>query len=92
MSLQTLKQQALANPQVREEYNKLENEFSLIDQLLSMRSTAGLTQAQVAEKMGTQKSNISRLEKGSSNPSWKTLLNYAQACGFQLAIKATKVS
>jgi DNA-binding XRE family transcriptional regulator len=88
MSLQNLKQRALENAEVKYEYDQLENEFNLIDQLLTMRTKAGLTQEQVAERMRTQKSNISRLEKGNSNPSWSTLLKYAQACGFELSLKA----
>ena len=51
------------------------------------RKLAGLSQEEVAKKLGTQKSNISRLEKGSSNPRWKTLQNYAEACGFELSMK-----
>lgn len=90
MSLQKFKERALANDKVKSEYQKLESEFSLIDQLLTMRTKAGLTQEQVAERMHTQKSNISRLEKGNANPSWSTLLKYAQACGFELTLKVQK--
>lgn len=57
------------------------------DTLLSMRKKSGLTQDEIAKKMGTQKGNISRLERGNSNPSWKTLQNYAHACGFELSMK-----
>ena len=91
MSLQKLKQRAVANAEVRTEYEKLETEFNLIDQLLTMRNKAGLTQEQLAERMHTQKSNISRLEKGNTNPSWSTLLKYAHACGFELTLKSQKV-
>lgn len=91
MSLQKLKLRALANPEVSCEYKKLESEFNLIHQLLIMRTTAGLTQKQVAERMHTQKSNVNRLEKGNSNPSWSTLQKYAQACGFTLTLKAQKI-
>ncbi|MBR7888783.1 helix-turn-helix transcriptional regulator [Marinomonas sp. A79] len=91
MSLQALKQRAFENPEVRSEYEKLENEFNFIDQLISMRIKAGLTQQQVAEKMHTQKSNISRLEKGNANPSWSTLSKYAHACGFELTLAAQKI-
>ena len=91
MSLQKLKQRALDNPEVKAEYEQLEAEFNFIDQLLSMRTKAGLTQEQVAQRMQTQKSNISRLEKGNSNPSWSTLVKYAHACGFELSIKAHKL-
>lgn len=90
MSLQDLKQRALENPEVKAEYERLDGEFRLIDELLSMRSKAGLTQEQVAEKMHTKKSNISRLERGNANPSWATLLKYAHACGYELTLKSQK--
>lgn len=91
MSLQELKQKALSNSQVKTEYDQLENEFTFIDQLLSMRTQAGLTQEQLAERMHTQKSNISRLERGNANPSWATLQKYAHACGFEVTLKPQKV-
>ena len=91
MSLQNLKQRALDNPEVKAEYDDLESEFNLIDKLLTMRTTAGLTQEQVAERMKTQKSNISRLERGNANPSWATLLKYAHACSFDLSLKMQKI-
>lgn len=70
----------------------LESEFTLIDTLLSMRKKSGLTQEEIASRMGTQKGNISRLEKGNSNPSWKTIQNYAHACGFAVFMKVKNVS
>lgn len=91
MSLQTLKKRALTNPEVKAEYDNLEAEFTLIDQLISMRTQAGLTQEQVAERMNTQKSNISRLERGNSNSSWATLMKYANACGFDLLLNPQKM-
>lgn len=87
MSIQKLKDKALQSDEVRAEYDQLGAEFSLIDALLTMRKKAGLTQEEVATKLGTQKSNISRLERGSSNPSWKTLQSYADACGFEISMK-----
>ena len=92
MSIQHLKQQALANTEIRAEYDQLENEFAFIDQLLSMRAQAGLTQEQLAKRMHTQKSNISWLERGNANPSWSTLLKYAHACGFELSLTPQKMS
>lgn len=91
MSIGKLKQRALQSAEVKKEYDKLEGEFNLIDQLLTMRTKAGLTQEQVAEKMHTQKSNVSRLEKGNTNPSWSTLMKYAHACGFELTLKTQKL-
>ncbi|MEO9274327.1 helix-turn-helix transcriptional regulator [Marinomonas sp. 5E14-1] len=90
MDLNDLKEKAFQNNKVKREYDKLASEFSLIDQLIYMRTQAGLTQAQLAERMHTQKSNISRLERGNANPSWATLQKYANACGFELSLKAEK--
>lgn len=84
MSLQDLKIRALQNEEVRREYDALEGEFILINQLLHMRKTAGLTQEQVADRMHTKKSNISRLEKGGVVPKVDTLKRYAKACGFEM--------
>ncbi|WP_131778554.1 helix-turn-helix domain-containing protein [Legionella bozemanae] len=92
MSIQNLKNKAFKNPEVKAEYDLLESEFALIDTLLSMRKKSGLTQDEVAKRMGTQKGNISRLEKGSGNPSWKTIQNYAHACGFEISMKIKTVS
>src|SRR5690554_7787348 len=50
MNFKKFKQKALENPEVRREYNALQDEFSLIDQLITMRTKAGLTQEDVAKK------------------------------------------
>ncbi|NHB97591.1 helix-turn-helix domain-containing protein [Photorhabdus stackebrandtii] len=83
-SLKSLKSKALANPNVKAEYDTLEPEFELINTLLRIRHAAGLTQNQVAQRMGTKEANISRLEKGNGNSTLKTLLNYAKACNCEL--------
>lgn len=87
MNIENLKKTAFLNPEVKAEYDLLEQEFELINSLILIRKKAGLTQDEVAQKMGTQKSNISRLENGAVNPNWKTLQNYAHACGFQISMK-----
>ncbi|CAG22165.1 MULTISPECIES: helix-turn-helix domain-containing protein [Photobacterium] len=84
MSLSALKKNALQNPEVKKAYDDLGAEFELISSLITMREESGLTQDEVAERMGTKAPNISRLESGRSNPSLKTLVSYAQACGFKL--------
>lgn len=72
-----------------EAYEALELEYELANQMLKARSRAGLTQDAVAERMGTTKSAISRLESaGKKNaPSIATLQRYAQAVGCDLQIK-----
>ena len=60
-SYQSYRDQALANPEIKKEYDVLEPEFAIIDALLSMRETSGLTQKEVAAKMGTKESKNSNL-------------------------------
>ncbi|MCA1773201.1 MAG: helix-turn-helix domain-containing protein [Halomonas sp.] len=90
MSLQVLKDRALQKPEVKAEYERLAPEFELANTLITMRQQAGLTQDELAKRLHTQKSNISRLERGDSNPGWKTLQRYAKACGFELSVQAQR--
>jgi predicted transcriptional regulator len=86
-----LRKKILSNPEVRAEFNSLEEEFSLFDELLKARMTAGLTQAEVAERMGTKTPAVARLEAGGGNkkhsPSLSTLQKYARAVGCHVEIK-----
>lgn len=70
------------------EYESLELEYQVTNQMLKARSRAGLTQDVVAERMGTTKSAISRLESaGKHTPSLATLKRYASAVGCELQVK-----
>ena len=66
-----------AKPGFREAYDALEEEYAALDALLRAREEPVLTQAQVAQRMGTTKSAISRLEssfgKATHSPSFATL-------------------
>ena len=69
-------------------YDALEFEYRVAEQLLKARARAGLTQDAVAERMGTTKSAISRLEAaGKHTPSLATLQRYARAVGCDLQVK-----
>jgi len=81
-----LKDELLRDPEVRREYERLGPEFELIRSLVAARARAGLTQAEVAERMGTTQSVVARLESGRSTPTWKTLKRYAQATGSRLRV------
>lgn len=71
-----------------EAYDALELEYHVADQLLKARARAGLTQDVVAERMGTTKSAVSRLEgAGKHTPSLATLRRYARAVGCNLQVK-----
>jgi DNA-binding XRE family transcriptional regulator len=69
-------------------YTSLELEYQVVSQLLDARTKAGLTQDAVAERMGTTKSAVSRLESaGKHAPSLSTLKRYAEAVGCELQVR-----
>jgi len=80
---------ALAKPKVKAEFDELKDEFNLLDQFLKARAKRGLTQAQVAEKIGTTQSAVARLEsgRGKHSPSLATLSRYANALGCRLEVR-----
>lgn len=79
------------DPAFCREYDALEEEFVLFDELLRARKKAGLTQEEVARRMGTKVPAVARLEAGGGSkrhsPSVKTLRKYAEAVGCDLEIK-----
>ena len=79
------------DPEFRREYDALEAEFALFDELIRARKEAGLTQAEVADRMATQTSAVARLEASGGSakhsPSLRTLRKYAEAVGCRLEIK-----
>jgi ribosome-binding protein aMBF1 (putative translation factor) len=79
----------LANPEVKAEYDRLAPEFEFSMELLQARLRAGLSQAELAERMGTSQSTIARLESGQTLPSTKTLLRFAEATGSKLELRLT---
>ncbi|HEY9128217.1 MAG TPA: helix-turn-helix transcriptional regulator [Sulfurovum sp.] len=87
-TLTQFKKKALQNSEVQKEYDLLKPEYAIKKKLIAMRKEAGLTQEQLAELMGTKKSNISRLESFKSNisPRLDTLMNYAKATGHELKV------
>lgn len=77
---------ALKDPEVKKGYDALELEFSIIEQVIKKRLEKGLSQKQLAEKIGTKQSAIARLEGGTSNPSVAFLEKVSKALGSKLQI------
>ena len=67
-------------------YEALDEEFAFASEVIAARSRAGLSQAQLAERMNTSQSAIARLESGRSRPSVRTLERLAAATGAKLRI------
>lgn len=87
-----MRAKALRNADVKSEYEKLSDECSLLDEFLNARAAQGLTQAQVAEKIGTTQSAVARMESGSGkhSPSLATLSKYAEALGCKLEVRLVR--
>ena len=88
-----LKARALERADVQVEYDQLGDEFRFLDEFLKARAAAGVTQAEVAERIGTTQSAIARLEsgRGKHSPSIATLEKYAHSLGFRLELRLVKV-
>lgn len=87
-NLKSFKEEALKRPDVRKAYDELEPAYALRRQLVALRHSAGLTQEQIAERLNTNKSNISRLESVNSSisPKLSTIADYAEAVGYDVKI------
>lgn len=81
----------MLDPALKAEYDAIAEEFELLDEILAARKSAGLTQAQIAERMGTKATAITRMESnlasGQSGPSFTTLKKFAKATGKKLQIR-----
>jgi len=81
-------EEAYKRPGFKEAYESSELEYQVARQMLRARSRAKLTQDAVAERMGTTKSAVSRLESaGKHTPSLATLKRYAEAVGCKLKVE-----
>ena len=79
--------EALKDPELRAEYDKLQPEFALIQAVIDARIKKRVTQKMLAEKIGTKQSVISRLESGRANPSIAFLKKLANALNTRLEIR-----
>lgn len=82
-----LKQEWMHDPEFKQNFDHLAFEHKVALELIKARSQAGLTQSEVAQRMGTNQSVIARIESGKSLPSLKTLFKYAKATQCTLDVK-----
>lgn len=76
----------MEDPEYQTEYDALDEEFALARALITARTQAGLTQAEVAKRMQTTQSVIARMESGRVRPTTQTLERFAKATGTKLRI------
>ena len=89
LSFDKFKKESLKNPKIKAEYDRQQPEFAIIDALIKSRAKNNMTQRQLANKMGTKQSVISRLEIGRANPTFSFLKRLAKALDSTLEIKFT---
>ncbi len=83
----TWKEKVLKDPVLKAEYDRLQPEYAVIKAILEARIKKGVTQKEIAKKLGTKQSAIARLESGRANPSVAFLKKLAQALNSHLQIK-----
>jgi len=77
----------LKDPEIREEYERLQPEHALIQAMIDARQKSGMTQKELADRTGIAQSDISKLEHGNANPSIRTLQRLAKGMGMVLKIE-----
>lgn len=81
-----LKKELLSDPEVKKYYDALEPEYRLITSVIDKRLKKKMSQHELARKVGTGQSAISRLESGEGNPSMKFLQKVADALDARLSV------
>jgi len=82
----TLKKKLLKDSEIKKAYDDLDPEYILIASIIEKRLQKGLTQKQLADKIGTKQSAISRLEGGRFNPTFSLLNKIARALGANIHV------
>ena len=82
-----LKETLAKDPELREEYQNLEPEFSVIQAIIDARVSSGMSQQKKKKKTGIAQGDISKIERGNGNPSVKTLQRLAAGMGKKLKIE-----
>ena len=89
-SYRDYKKKALQNPEVKKEYEALAPEYDIIQAMIDARKSQNLTQKDLSERTGITQADISRIEKGTRNPSLEMLKKLAHGLGLQLKVEFIK--
>lgn len=76
-----------ADPAFTEEYERIGPDMDLAFTLAEARNAAGITQAELARRMGTSQAAIARGESGRMKPKWETVERYASALGKKAIVR-----
>ena len=86
IELSEMRGRLMKNAEFTAEYERLQPRYNLIAQIIAARTGQNMTQSELPRRMGTQTSNISRLESGTYNPSLDFLIRTANSLGKELQI------
>ena len=87
VKLEMVKEKLIKDEEFKAEYEKLKPRYEVISQIIEARNTQHITQEELALRVGTQKSNISRFESGAYNPSLDFLVKVARSLGKEVHIE-----
>lgn len=87
ISFDEMKTDLMKDQEFRAEYERLKPRYDAIEQIIRARTEQHITQSELAKRVGTQKSNISRLESGDYNPSLDFLIKVSNALGKDLNVQ-----
>jgi transcriptional regulator with XRE-family HTH domain len=80
-------QEQLKDPEFKKEYEALQPERAIIQAIIDARKQSGLTQKELSERTGIAQGDISKLERGSANPSIRTLQRLANGMGMTVKLE-----
>ncbi len=86
VKLSEVKELLMQDKEFQTEYERLKPRYDLISQIIEARTSQNITQEELALRVGTQKSNISRLESGKYNPSLDFMTKVARSLGKEIQI------
>ena len=86
VKLKDIQARLMIDEEFVEEFNRLKPRYELIAQIIDVRNQLNMTQEELAQRVGTQKSNISRLESGNYNPTLDFITKVAQGLGKEIHI------
>ncbi len=87
IKFELIKEKLMKDKEFESEYERLKPRYEIISQIIEARKEQNITQEELALRVGTQKSNISRLESGSYNPSLDFLAKVAKSLGKDIHIQ-----
>lgn len=86
VKFEDIKARLMKDEEFKAEYEKLKPRYELIAQIIDVRNQLNITQEELALRVGTQKSNISRFESGAYNPSLDFVIKIARSLGKEIHI------